>query len=142
MKIIAFEGLDGSGKTSLIKQIRRCLQNQGQEVIVLQGLGSSTIGPTLRQTFLTNQHLTNLTRYCLSFANLFQIQAECLQPHRNTQKIILIDRWLGSNFAYQTYPFASDKHFFLFNFFSQKILKPAITVYGRQRDLNIVLSNQ
>ncbi|XFE94721.1 hypothetical Protein psc5_00120 [Candidatus Phytoplasma solani] len=36
MKLIIFEGLDGSGKTSLIKSVKRELKKQGKEVIVIR----------------------------------------------------------------------------------------------------------
>ncbi|MBS2126622.1 dTMP kinase ['Fragaria x ananassa' phyllody phytoplasma] len=143
MKLIVFEGLDGSGKTSLIKRIKKQLTKQNQEVIVLQGLGSSSIGPTIRDIFLTNAQLKPLTRYLLSFANMLQIQAETIQPHLKTNKIILMDRWLGSNFAYQAYPHHIDKNYHLFNLFNKTFIKPDMTVYlqiepqlGLERKIN------
>jgi dTMP kinase len=129
MKIIVFEGLDGSGKTTLIKKVRKQLEKQGQEVIILQGLGSSSVGQPLRDTFLTNPQLKPLTRYFLSFANLFQIHEEMIKPYLNTNKIILIDSWLGSNFAYQAYPRKIDKNYQLFNLLNKQFIQPHLTVY-------------
>ncbi|ABC65339.1 thymidylate kinase [Aster yellows witches'-broom phytoplasma AYWB] len=129
MKIIVFEGLDGSGKTTLIQKIRKQLEKQGHEVINLQGLGSSSIGQPLRDIFLTNSQLKPLTRYLLSFANMQQIQEEEIKPHLATNKIILIDRWLGSNLAYQAYPHNIDKNYQLFNLLNKQFIKPNMTVY-------------
>ncbi|WP_323847686.1 MAG: dTMP kinase [Phytoplasma sp.] len=129
MKLIVFEGLDGSGKTTLIERIRRELEKQNQEVITLQGLGSASIGQKVRDIFLTNAQLKPLTRYLLSFVNMLQIQAEMIKPYLNTNKIILIDRWLGSNFAYQAYPHHIDKNYQMFNQLSKNFLKPNLTVY-------------
>ncbi|XXP77148.1 MAG: dTMP kinase [Lettuce witches'-broom phytoplasma] len=143
MKLIVFEGLDGSGKTTLIKKIKKQLAKQNQEVIVLQGLCSTSIGPIIRDIFLTNPQLKPLTRYLLSFANMLQIQEETIQPHLKTNKIILIDRWLGSNFAYQAYPHHIDKNYQMFNQLSKNFLKPNLTVYlqvepqlGLERKIN------
>ncbi|MEC4559195.1 MAG: dTMP kinase ['Conium maculatum' witches'-broom phytoplasma] len=129
MKLIVFEGLDGSRKTTLIKKNKKQLAKQNQEVITLQGLGSASIGPTIRDIFLTNPQLKPLTRYLLSFANMLQIQEETIQPDLKTNKIILIDRWLGSNFAYQAYPHNIDKNYQMFNKLSKSFLKPNLTVY-------------
>ncbi|XXP77607.1 MAG: dTMP kinase [Lettuce witches'-broom phytoplasma] len=111
--------------------------------MVLQGLGSASIGPIIRDIFLTNPQLKPLTRYLLSFANMLQIQEETIQPHLKTNKIILIDRWLGSNFAYQTYPHHIDKNYQMFNQLSKNFLKPNLTVYlqvepqlGLERKIN------
>ncbi|WP_208936790.1 dTMP kinase, partial [Candidatus Phytoplasma solani] len=102
---------------------------QGKEVIVIRGLGSSTIGESIRETFLTHNKLHNLTRYFLSFANMIQTQEELIKPHLKTPKIILVDRWLGSNFAYRVYPNQIDKKYYLFNNLTKFFIKPNLTVY-------------
>ncbi|WP_339332526.1 adenylyl-sulfate kinase, partial [Paulownia witches'-broom phytoplasma] len=51
-KLIVFEGLDGSGKTTLINKLKKSLINKGQKVKVYQGLGSSSIGNEIRNLFL------------------------------------------------------------------------------------------
>ncbi|WP_024563622.1 dTMP kinase [Candidatus Phytoplasma tritici] len=143
MKLIIFEGLDGSGKTSLIKSVQQELTKQGNEVVVIRGLGSSTIGNFIRETFLTHNTLHNLTRYFLSFANMIQTQEELIKPNLQTNKIVLVDRWLGSNFAYRVYPSKIDKKYQIFNKLSKKFIKPDITIYlkinpqlGLERKLN------
>ncbi|MBT1576877.1 dTMP kinase ['Elaeagnus angustifolia' witches'-broom phytoplasma] len=143
MKLIIFEGLDGSGKTSLIKSVQQELIKQGNEVVVIRGLGSSTIGNFIRETFLTHNTLHNLTRYFLSFANMIQTQEELIKPNLQTNKIILVDRWLGSNFSYRVYPSKIDKKYQIFNKLSKKFIKPDITIYlkihpklGLERKIN------
>ncbi|WP_257608409.1 dTMP kinase [Rice orange leaf phytoplasma] len=129
MKLIIFEGLGGSGKTGLIKSVKRGLKKQGKEVIVIRGLGSSTIGESIRETFLTHNKLHNLTRYFLNFANMIQTQEECIKPHLETNKIILVDRWLGSNFTYRVYPNRIDEKYYFFNNLTKLFIKPNLTVY-------------
>ncbi|MEC4559027.1 MAG: dTMP kinase ['Conium maculatum' witches'-broom phytoplasma] len=104
MKLIIFEGLDGSGKTSLIKKIQIELQKKRHQTITLSGLGSSNISQQIRETFLTHSNLDNPTRLHLSLANMYQIQHELIKPNLKTDKIILVDRWVGSSFAYRVYP--------------------------------------
>ncbi|WP_341833716.1 Thymidylate kinase [Candidatus Phytoplasma asteris] len=97
--------------------------------MVIRGLGSSTNGNSIRETFLAHNTLHNLTRYFLSFANMIQTQEELIKPNLQTNKIILVDRWLGSNFAYRVYPSKIDKNYQIFNKLSKKIIKPDITIY-------------
>ncbi|MEC4558604.1 MAG: dTMP kinase ['Conium maculatum' witches'-broom phytoplasma] len=65
----------------------------------------------------------------MSFANMLQTQEEMMKPSLNTNKIILVDRWLGSNFSYQAYPYHIDKDYQLFNLFNKQFIKPNMTVY-------------
>lgn len=129
MKIIIFEGLDGSGKTTFIQNIKEELQAQNQEVITLQGLGSSSIGPQIRKMFLTHENLDNQTRLLLSFSNMIQTQEEQITPHIFSNKIILIDRWLGSNFAYRIYPSQNKRDYQIFYNLFNRFIKPDTTVY-------------
>ncbi|PQP79173.1 thymidylate kinase, partial [Candidatus Phytoplasma phoenicium] len=52
MKLIVFEGLDGSGKTSLINYLQTQFKTPHQ---LYQGLGSSSIGKEIRDLFLNFQ---------------------------------------------------------------------------------------
>nr|ABW06432.1 thymidylate kinase [Candidatus Phytoplasma tritici] len=102
MKLIVFEGLDGSGKTSLIQYLQPQLKTPHQ---LYQGLGSSSIGKEIRDLFLNFQQVDYLTRFYLSLANMAQIQAELFKKNQ----LIILDRWLPSNFAYQLFPFSKEK---------------------------------
>lgn len=103
MKLIVFEGLDGSGKTTLIHLLKEALtQAYQQKVTIVRGLGDSVIGSQLRGMFLYQEKLTPLTRMWLSFANMQETQAEYLQPlNSQRNQIVFIDRWVASTYAYQ-----------------------------------------
>nr|AJA72461.1 thymidylate kinase [Paulownia witches'-broom phytoplasma] len=102
MKLIVFEGLDGSGKTSLIHALQPLLKTPHQ---LYQGLGSSSLGKGIRNLFLNFQQVDDLTRFYLSLANMAQIQAELFKNHQ----LIILDRWLPSTYAYQLFPFSKEK---------------------------------
>ncbi|MDO8054754.1 dTMP kinase [Candidatus Phytoplasma australasiaticum] len=102
MKLIVFEGLDGSGKTTLIQTLYHQLAPFPK---VYQGLGSSTIGKEIRDLFLNFPQVDYLTRFYLSLANMTQIQAELFKNHQ----LIICDRWLPSTYAYQLFPFSQEK---------------------------------
>ncbi|MFP7699436.1 dTMP kinase [Candidatus Phytoplasma pyri] len=130
MQLIVFEGIDGTGKTTLIKNISLILKknNPNSKIIPITGLGSSTIGKSIRKIFLFNPKIISKTRYFLSFANLIQIQNELIQPNLKTNNIILMDRYLGSNFAYQAFPYQIDLYYQLFQLIQKQFLKPDLTI--------------
>ncbi|WAN63178.1 Thymidylate kinase [Candidatus Phytoplasma rubi] len=106
MKLIVFEGLDGSGKTSLINSLQPHLKTPFQ---TYQGLGSSSLGKEIRDLFLNFQQVDYLTRFYLSLANMAQIQAELIIPQLKNNQLIILDRWLPSTYAYQLFPFFKEK---------------------------------
>ncbi|MEZ0180206.1 dTMP kinase ['Camptotheca acuminata' phytoplasma] len=103
MKLIVFEGLDGSGKTSLIHALQLQLKTPHQ---LYQGLGSSSIGKKIRDLFLNFSQVDYLTRFYLSLANMAQIQVELFKNHQ----LIILDRWLPSTYAYQLFPFSRKRN--------------------------------
>ncbi|AYJ01098.1 dTMP kinase [Candidatus Phytoplasma ziziphi] len=106
MKLIVFEGLDGSGKTSLIHALQPQLKTPHQ---LYQGLGSSSLGKEIRDLFLNFQQVDYITRFYLSLANMSQIQAELIVPQLKNNQLIILDRWLPSTYAYQLFPFSKEK---------------------------------
>ncbi|MGL9687836.1 MAG: dTMP kinase, partial [Candidatus Phytoplasma sp. TWB_XP] len=80
-KLIVFEGLDGSGKTTLINKLKNFLINKGNKVKIFQGLGSSSIGKEIRKLFLHQRKTSSKTKYFLSFANTIQTQDELIIPN-------------------------------------------------------------
>ncbi|CCP88920.1 Thymidylate kinase [Candidatus Phytoplasma solani] len=101
-KIIVFEGIDGSGKTTLINALHQQLTIPHQ---IHQGLGSSSVGKEIRNLFLNHQSINHHTRFYLSLANMAQVQTELIKSQLKNNQLIILDRWLGSTFAYQLFPF-------------------------------------
>ncbi|RAM57695.1 hypothetical protein DH96_01975 [Candidatus Phytoplasma oryzae] len=148
MKFIAFEGLDGSGKTTQINLLKVVLTKEyRKKVTVIQGLGSSIIGPMLREMFLYQTKITPFTRMWLSFANMEQTQTEIIQPALENNHIILADRWIASTYAYQVFGHYLDIplkkfHKLHCSFFFQPAItfyfdiKPAIGLIRKQQKLD------
>ncbi|MDV3143199.1 MAG: dTMP kinase [Pigeon pea little leaf phytoplasma] len=135
MKFIVFEGLDGSGKTTLINALQHKLNDKQIKYRIYQGLGSSSIGPSIRHLFLNFHQVHFLTRFYLSIANMTQTQTELINPALAKNALVILDRWVGSTYAYQLYPFLTkgNKHHFLKTIFdiTQKelLIKPDLTIY-------------
>jgi dTMP kinase len=115
-KLIVFEGVEGSGKTT---QLRRCsdwLQESGLRlclgslsektpVVVTREPGGTSLGLSLRQLLL-EEHSSSLqdrAELLLYAADRAQHVEEVLKPQRALGAIILCDRYTDSTVAYQGY---------------------------------------
>jgi dTMP kinase len=101
---ITFEGIDGSGKTSLIKAIAHELVAQGLDVLTTQEPGGTQLGMRLREVFLrvqSEEEISPLAEALLFAADRAQ-HVECLiKPALKAGKIIISDRFTDSTLAYQ-----------------------------------------
>jgi dTMP kinase len=52
---ITIEGLDGSGKSSVVKEIKTWLEAQGQQVLLTREPGGTIIGEEIRDLVLKNR---------------------------------------------------------------------------------------
>ncbi|GLH60548.1 dTMP kinase [Paulownia witches'-broom phytoplasma] len=129
-KLIVFEGLDGSGKTTLINKLKKSLINKGQKVKVYQGLGSSSIGNEIRNLFLYQKKTSTKTKYFLSFANMIQTQDELIMPNLLSGHLVIVDRWYDSTLAYQSNGNSIDYDDEITSkIINQYLLKPHLTFY-------------
>lgn len=106
MKFITFEGIDGSGKTSIVAEIKNRIQEQfpDRKVFTLND-PSSTIPETafIRKMVLEDEDLQLNSTEELSFflhARRHLIN-HIRKEHENTNDIILCDRYCHSTYAYQ-----------------------------------------
>lgn len=100
---ITFEGIDGCGKTTQIKQLHERLQKNGIKSILTREPGGSSIGNTVRSLVLEKrEHLLNhQTELLLFLAERFQHIEEIIQKGLDEKKVILCDRFHDATIAYQ-----------------------------------------
>ena len=102
-KFITLEGVDGSGKSTLMQGLNQHLHNRGVELLILREPGSTALGeqlrPILKQS--VDQPLTPETEMLLFFAARMQLCAECIEPALSAGHWVLSDRYLDSTYAYQ-----------------------------------------
>jgi len=102
---ITFEGIEGSGKTTQIKLLYKFLTEQGREVEYTREPGGTEIGRKIREILL-DPHYDNMdykTEILLYAADRAQDMKENIIPALKEGKIILSDRFVDSNLAYQAY---------------------------------------
>ena len=104
-KFITFEGLEGSGKSSVISFLEKVLKQKGFKVIVFREPGSTRIGEKIRQILLDkrNKELSQYTELLLYLAARAQLIEEKLTKAFKKYDFIICDRFFDSTLVYQGY---------------------------------------
>jgi dTMP kinase len=100
---ITFEGIEGSGKSTQITQLKEWFELQGKSVVVTKEPGGTPVGQTIRQLILdpkTKFTDTN-TELLLFFADRLEHISSVIQPALDHGNIVLCDRYIDSTWAYQ-----------------------------------------
>lgn len=101
---ITFEGGEGTGKTTLIKDIAEML-SQDCDVTTSREPGGSLITEAIRDVILNPKYsgVTPYTEALLLAASRAQHLDEVILPALRAKKVVLCDRYLDSSLAYQAY---------------------------------------
>lgn len=102
-KFITFEGGEGSGKTTIIRQLAEELIAAGYNVVTTREPGGGKISEAIRDIILDkkNTEMDARTEALLYAASRRQHLVEVILPALNENSIILCDRYLDSSLAYQ-----------------------------------------
>ena len=128
---ITFEGPEGSGKTTQIKQLAAFLTARGRQVISTREPGGTAIGDQVRQILLDhgNQDMVPSTEILLFLASRAQHTSERIRPALARGDIVLCDRYRDSTVAYQGYGHGVDLNtLHRFNEFATDHLVPDLTL--------------
>ena len=99
---LAFEGIDGSGKSSLIKRLSELLSNQQVDNKIVREPGGTKVGEGVRELLLSHDYEVGaLTEALLFCSQRSQLIAEVIKPEVNKGIKILSDRSAYSSVAYQ-----------------------------------------
>jgi dTMP kinase len=101
---ISFEGIEGSGKSTLMAAVERALRAEGREVVVTREPGGTPIGDALRQILLDEPFsLTPVSELLMMNASRSQLVTEVIRPALERGAVVLCDRYMHSSLAYQGY---------------------------------------
>ena len=107
--IIAFEGVEGSGKSLHLKNISKYLKRKKIRFLSLREPGGSKTSEKIRKLILSNKSNFNKKTDLLLYLAARSENIETIIKKNYKKKIILIDRFIDSTLAYQHYGMGIDK---------------------------------
>lgn len=103
---ITFEGLDGSGKTTQIREATAVLREKGIKYLLTREPGGTYTGDKIREILMEKTDKTpvnpraELLLFCASRAQLVD---EVIRPFWEAGGVVISDRFFDSTYAYQGY---------------------------------------
>jgi len=100
---VAFEGLDGSGKSTHLRRAAAFLRGEGIEVVETHEPGGTSLGSAIRGLFLDTRWagMDGVVELLLVAASRRQHVIEVVEPALLRGAWVLCDRFSDSTFAYQ-----------------------------------------
>lgn len=130
-KIIVFEGVEGTGKTTIAKKLLKYLKNKGKKSILLREPGGTEISEKIRKILLDCKHknIDKKTEFLLYLASRAQLISEKIKELLKKNYIIILDRFYLATIVYQGYARGLDMKFIkAVNNFIIEDIKPDITI--------------
>lgn len=129
--LIALEGIDGSGKTTLAQFLAHQLTHAGYSVVLTKEPGGTEFGKHMRAMLQSRPTaLTPQTEFLLFAADRAQHMQEIIRPALSAGKVVISDRLSDSSVAYQGYGRGVDVDMIKqINSWIMGSIKPTITVY-------------
>jgi dTMP kinase len=100
----SFDGIDGVGKSTQIGLFCDALRRQGYDVVTCRDPGSTPLGERIRELLLMSDADTTIgvrSEMLLYMAARAQLVDEVIRPALESGKIVVSDRYLLANVAYQ-----------------------------------------
>ena len=102
-RLITFEGIDGSGKTTQIDLLEEQLIRNNIPYLILREPGGTKLSEKIRNILLDrkNIHLSPESESLLFVSARAQLMQEKIQPALEKRKFVICDRFADSTVAYQ-----------------------------------------
>ena len=100
-KLIVFEGIDGTGKTTQLTLLAKTLIDRSYPVVSTREPTDGTFGRKIRDLYNNRESVSRQEELELFLADRRQHVQEVLAPALHAGKIILCDRYVLSTVAYQ-----------------------------------------
>jgi dTMP kinase len=100
-RLIAFEGIDGTGKSTQISMLAGVLRQRGYEVVLTCEPTSGPYGQKIRELYKSRDSVSPAAELELFLADRREHIADLIAPSLAAARIILTDRYFLSTVAYQ-----------------------------------------
>ncbi len=112
IRLISFEGGDGSGKSTQLRLLEGYLSSHGRACLCTREPGGTNLGEMIRKVLLEvgDKTISSQTELFLYLADRAQHVQEVIQPALASGRIVLCDRFTDSTLAYQGYGRGADLH--------------------------------
>jgi len=103
-RFISLEGIEGSGKSTQARLLKKFLVDRGIDTVQTVEPGGTGIGEQIRNILLEpGNHMDSMTELLLYFASRAQHVKEVIVPALEAGKVVITDRFSDSTVAYQGY---------------------------------------
>ncbi len=102
-RLISFEGIEGSGKSTQIRPLEDWLRNQGRRVLAVREPGGTELSEEIRDLLLRRDGppVPAWSELCLYLAARAQLVGEVIRPALEQGLIVIADRYGDASVAYQ-----------------------------------------
>lgn len=131
MKIVAFEGIDNSGKSTQIRLLSEFLLDKGIKHICVKEPGSTSLGEKIRDILLHDStDICSRSEALLFLAARAQNVNDIIARYGQTNTTLIVDRFIDSTLAYQGYGNGLDVCLlYKMNMFATQNITPSITFF-------------
>lgn len=114
-KLIIFEGGEGSGKTTLVANLKLALENEAIKVITTREPGGTLYAEEVRSALIkkrenSEDYPTPLAQLLGFYSARFDHIEKVIIPALKRNEIVLCDRFELTSYAYQIYALAPELH--------------------------------
>jgi dTMP kinase len=101
-RLIAFEGVEGAGKSTQVEPLRQALEKAGSRVVTTREPGGTPVGEQVRSILLDPASTLDPRTEALLFAAArAQLVEQVIRPALERGEVVLCDRYVDSSLAYQ-----------------------------------------
>lgn len=102
-QFISIEGIEGTGKSTVLKAIKHYFLEMGIDHLITREPGGTPIAEAIRKVLLSHydEKMCSETELLLYFAGRAQHLAEHVLPALEEGKIVISDRYVDASYAYQ-----------------------------------------
>ena len=108
----SFDGIDGVGKSTQMERFVRWVASQGRRVVSCRDPGSTALGESLRELLLhsgEDRPIGARAEMLMYMAARAQLVDELIRPALESGAVVVSDRYLLANIAYQAYAGGLDR---------------------------------